>query len=107
MENNITEIVWTYPAKKELRDIYDYLSEFSEEAAFRIVNKIMDRTDVLKNGYTEIGLKELLLENKADDYRYLLEGNYKIIYRIKSDKIIIDTVFDARQNPQKLDKHTT
>jgi len=102
VEKTIKEIVWTKPAKNDLQEIYDYLAEFAEEAAFRVIMRIIDKTEVLKDGFTEIGQRELLLTHKTDVYRYLVESNYKIIYRVKGDRIIIDTVFDARRNPDKL-----
>ena len=105
MEKGIKEIIWTNPAKEDLKNIFDYLAEFSEGSAHRVVNRILDRTDMLlKQGFSEMGQREPLLEHKSDVYRYLLEGNYKIIYRAKENRIIIDTIFDARQNPEKLQK---
>jgi addiction module RelE/StbE family toxin len=103
VEKEIKEIVWTNPAKKDLQDIYNYLAEFSENAAFRVITKILEKTEVLKGGFPEIGQQEPLLSHKRDVYRYLVEGNYKIIYRVKGNRVIIDTVFDARQNPKKMD----
>lgn len=37
-------------------------------------------------------------------YRYLVEGNYKIVYKVYNEEkeILISTVFDTRQNPTKL-----
>ncbi len=103
MEKEIKDIVWTNPAKRDLQDIYNYLAEFSENAAFRVITKILEKTEVLKDGFPEIGQKEPLLIHKPDVYSYLVEGNYKIIYRVKGNRVIIDTVFDARQNPKKMD----
>lgn len=34
--------------------------------------------------------------------RYLLEGHYKIYYRVEGSLIKILRVFDARQNPDRL-----
>ncbi len=102
MEKTIKGILWTKPAKNDLQDIYDYLAEFDEEAAFRVVTRILDKAEILKAGFTEIGQREPLLTHKTDVYRYLVEGNYKIIYRVKGNRVIIDTVFDVRQNPDKL-----
>lgn len=48
------------------------------------------------------GQIELELEKLHQHYRYLLIGNYKIIYRIETDFIIINDVFDTRQNPNKI-----
>ena len=36
------------------------------------------------------------------EYRYILSGNYKIIYKVEDSYIIITDVFDARQNPSKM-----
>jgi toxin ParE1/3/4 len=102
VEKKIKKIVWTYPAKNDLQDIYDYIAEFSEEAAFRVITGILDKAEVLKGGFPGIGQKEPLLSHKTDIYRYLVEGNYKIIYRVKRNRVIIDMVFDVRQNPDKM-----
>lgn len=36
------------------------------------------------------------------NHRYLLSGHYKLIYRIVDNEIIINDVFDTRQNPTKM-----
>lgn len=102
MEKKIKKIVWTFPAKRDLQDIYDYLAVFSEEAAFRVITGILDKAEVLRDGFPGIGQKEPLLSHKPDIYRYLVQGNYKIIYRVMGNRSIIDTVFDVRQNPVKM-----
>ena len=38
------------------------------------------------------------------NYRRIVSGNYKILYRVENDKIIIFAIFDTRQNPNKLKK---
>ena len=37
-------------------------------------------------------------------FRYLVEGNYKIVYKVYADdkQILIAAVFDTRQNPTRL-----
>jgi toxin ParE1/3/4 len=51
-----------------------------------------------------IGSKEELLYDYPEDYRYLVESNYKIIYWKKENIITIASVFDCRQNPEKIKK---
>jgi addiction module RelE/StbE family toxin len=104
---NITEILWTSTAKKDLREIFEYLVQFSEDAAFRIINKIVDKAEILRGDSPEIGQREPLLSHKPVGYRYLVEGNYKIIYSIRVNKVVIHTVFDARQNPKKMEDKVT
>lgn len=37
-----------------------------------------------------------------EDFRYLVESNFKIIYWIENNKITIASVFDCRQNPENM-----
>jgi plasmid stabilization system protein ParE len=46
-------------------------------------------------------IEENLIELKQE-HRYLVEGNYKIIYRIINNDVYITDVFDTRQNPEKM-----
>ncbi|MGB0871139.1 MAG: type II toxin-antitoxin system RelE/ParE family toxin [Flavobacteriales bacterium] len=50
-----------------------------------------------KSGQIEWNLEKLNLK-----HRYILCGNYKIIYRILNSQIIINDVFDTRQHPSKM-----
>jgi toxin ParE1/3/4 len=36
------------------------------------------------------------------NYRYLIQGHYKIVYEIIDDVVVIQDVFDSRQNPQNM-----
>ncbi|HPI71416.1 MAG TPA: type II toxin-antitoxin system RelE/ParE family toxin, partial [Tenuifilaceae bacterium] len=51
-----------------------------------------------------IGPKEELLVEHPEDFRYLVESNYKIIYWKNGNLITIASVFDCRQNPEKIKK---
>lgn len=52
-------------------------------------------------GQIEDGLIEL-----KQGHRYIVEGNYKIIYRVVGNEIYIVDVFDCRQNPQKIKRYS-
>ena len=96
------EIIWTEPAKRDLRNVFDFLSDVSELVAVRVTKKILSATSRLESGYTKIGQLEPLLKDRKQNHRYLVEGNYKIIYKEDKDCIVIHSVFDSRQNPDKL-----
>jgi toxin ParE1/3/4 len=49
-----------------------------------------------------IGALEENLSELNQGHRYLVTGNYKIIYRVIEDDIYIIDVFDCRQNPTKM-----
>jgi len=46
------------------------------------------------------------LQKLGEDHRYLVEGNYKIIYKKVKEGILITDVFDTRQDPVKILKST-
>jgi len=97
-------IEWSELSERQLKDIFDYYSfEASSRIARKIINKIIDRVSILENN-PFAGPKEELLSNYPEEYRYLVESNYKIIYWKKGNTITIASVFDCRQNPNKIRK---
>ena len=98
----IKKIFWTEFAINQLEQIFDYYKfKASIKVAKKIAQQIVDRTILLETNPL-IGPKEPLLENRKKEYRYLVEGNYKIIYFIEENYIKISSIFDCRQNPIKM-----
>jgi len=99
-------VYWTRFAENKLDDIFDFYNiNVSNRIAKELVTGIIDRTIGLNNN-PYIGQKEELLTNRAQNFRYLVFKNYKIIYWINKTKNRIDivNVFDTRQNPVKLNE---
>jgi len=102
------KIIWTDFAIDSLKEIFDYYSEnATKKVAHKIKKQILASTKQLVD-YPESGQVEFNLQKLNQNHRYLVNGNYKIIYRINEDQIIISDVFDTRQNPIKMnDKNRT
>ena len=102
------KIIWTDFAIDSLKEIFDYYSEnATKKVAHKIKKQILASTKQLVD-YPESGQVEFNLQKLNQNHRYLVNGNYKIIYRINKDQIIISDVFDTRQNPIKMnDKNRT
>ena len=98
------KVFWSELALSQLEQIFDYYKyKASTKVAKKIITEIVDRTiQLTENPFS--GTKEPLLENRQNDYRYLIKGNYKIIYYKNNNYINISAVFDCRQNPDKLTK---
>jgi toxin ParE1/3/4 len=97
-------IVFTDIAKARLKDIYIYYKqEASLKVAQSIKDTIIDEIRKLKK-HPELGNEEAGLSHLNHVYRKLIIGNYKAIYRIIDNTIIIDTIFDSRQEPKELTK---
>lgn len=101
------EIVWTRPAERDLKAIFDFLVDklaWEDDKALEHLDTIFDKVETLSANYPGIGQIEPLLEDHEKEYRYLIEGNYKVIYSFDPKHFYINMVFDTRQNPNKLEE---
>jgi plasmid stabilization system protein ParE len=95
-------VIWSDSAIEELREIYNYYYfKAGRKTANKLTNTIVDLTIKLEQT-PRIGQKEELLAHLKKEIRYLVSGNYKIVYLIEDNLVTIATVFDCRQNPRKL-----
>ncbi len=98
------KVIWAESARIQLENIFEYYKEkVNSESSEKIVTSIIDRTIQLES-FPESGPLEPLLKTRSYKYRYLVEGNYKIIYRIEKNYVFVVSVFDCRQNPIKIKK---
>ena len=96
------KIIFTNIAKNRLKENYKYYKKkANQKVAKSIKEKILTDIHKLKH-HPELGNKEVFLINLEKGYRKLIAGNYKIIYRIVNKEIVIDTIFDTRQEPEEL-----
>ena len=97
-------IEWSELSERQLKDIFDYYSiKASQRTAKNIINRIIDKVGILESN-PFAGSKEELLIDHPEEFRYLVESNYKIVYWKRDNIITIASVFDCRQNPDRIIK---
>lgn len=96
------KLVFTEQAISGLQVCLDFFpSDVSPGKVMEIRDQILAKTDkLLENPF--MGQREEYLEHLGLFHRRIVEGNYKIIYRIEGDQIIITDIFDSRQDPDKM-----
>jgi toxin ParE1/3/4 len=78
----MVKIVWTNASIKDLREIFEYISVDSIRYANLSVNKIYQKVQIISlNPYSG----KIVPEFKNSLIRELVIGNYRTIYRVKSD----------------------
>lgn len=82
----MAQINWTKKSLKDLRAINDYISLDSEFYASRFISKLIHRVDQLIE-FPESG--RVVPEKNEPEIRELIEGNYRIFYRLRKEKITI------------------
>ena len=96
------KVFWTKFALDSLSEVYYYyLKNVNENIASNIRDSILYSTKQLEK-YSLSGPTEELLMDLEEGHRYIIRGNYKIIYKIQNKKVYITDVFDTRQNPEKI-----
>ena len=93
-------VIWTRESRTDLEDIFDFLAKDSITAAGNVVGSILDREQQLAQ-VAESGPVQPTFGTRFT-YRYLVEGNYKIIFHLSGSTVYVDTVFDTRQHPGKM-----
>ena len=82
----MVNLIWTEIAIEDLRLIHEYISIDSEVYADRFIGKIINRVDQLES-FPKSG--RVVPEFNSKIIRELIEGNYRIVYKISSDNISI------------------
>jgi toxin ParE1/3/4 len=96
------KIIWTQTAKNNLKEIFDfYKINVSVSIAFSIVKYLKSNINTLVN-FPYKGQNLKTTKPLPHNYYYIIVRNYKVIYEIINSNIYIITVFDTRQNPEKL-----
>jgi len=88
----MAEINWTKKSLKDLKSINDFISLDSSFYAKRFINKIIKRVDQLID-FPESG--RMVPEKNTPEIRELIEGNYRIFYKLKKEKITILRIHHA------------
>lgn len=101
------KIVWAEPALSEIQGIIDYYSSVSDrKVARKIVRKIYAEVQSLIRNPRGMQ-REFLLEDQPEEFRRIVEGNYKIIYYIEDYTLYIADIWDCRRDPEELRKSVT
>ena len=92
----MVEISWSDRSKKDLKEIEECISKDSARYAENQIKRIINRVEVL---FFSLHSGRMIPELQKKNYRELIEGNYRIMYRVKSaTKVEIITVFHGRRN---------
>ncbi len=94
-------VIWTKKSRSDLQNIYDFSSNLSHQYAMKLLKRILNREYHLRS-FPKSGRLQILANSETKEYRFIVEGNYKIIYSILEKEVVVARVFDTRQNPDRL-----
>jgi len=88
------KIQWTELAVEKLEEYGDYLALDEPTAALKWIDSIQNTVNELKK-FPQVGRE--VPELKRSDIRELIEGNYRIIYRVEKTYVSILTIRHSKQ----------
>jgi len=92
------KIIWSSRAKLDLVTILDFYYRRNGTKTYSVKLNATIRSSVrLLEKHSEIGVKA-----DVKNMRNLIQGDFGIFYEIKSETIEIITIWDSRQDPEKL-----
>ena len=77
----MVKIVWTELSIQDLKSIFDFIAENSDRYAAITTNRIYKKVQVLTDNPLS---GRIVVEFNEKSVRELVEGNYRIIYRLKN-----------------------
>jgi toxin ParE1/3/4 len=96
------KVHWTENAIQHLIAIYDYISQDSPFYAEKMVDRLTRRSQQIAD-FPQSGRR--VPEYRNDDLREVIEGPYRLIYRLKPEQVdVVAVIHGARQLPTEPDE---
>jgi len=87
-------IIWSPLSLERVAEIADYIARDNLTAAERWVDGIFKSVEPLED-LPKLG--KIVPEIEKDDFRKIIKGNYRIIYRVEAEQVSILTVRHGKQ----------
>lgn len=97
-------VIYTDQSYESLYEATKFLTEdlgIPIEKTLEIRKNLLNKAESLSSNPYK-GQKEEYLEHLNKGHRRIIEGHFKIIYRVEGDEIFITEFFDTRQGPEKM-----
>jgi toxin ParE1/3/4 len=88
------KLFWTETAKQDLLAIKRYIAIDNPIAGKRWVKRLRERA---RSALHAPLAGRTVPEMSREDIRELIEGNYRIVYQVLEDRLVILTVFEGHQ----------
>lgn len=88
-------VIWSIPAKEDLKKIYDYIARDSQYYARKVSQEIVEKSEKLNN-FPERG--RIVPEIDEPNIRELIIYSYRLVYEISPNKIEILALIHGKQD---------
>lgn len=93
------EVIWSPLAQGDLRSIVSYIAADNPDAAFEVGQRIIDSSKQIEE-FEESA--RMVPEFGNESIRELIVGSYRVIFRIRDDRIQVVRVWHAARGRPKI-----
>jgi toxin ParE1/3/4 len=98
----IYKVLFTRFAEEDLIEILEYYNQVNADYAQRLFLTIEKRVNELKTIPERGRIVPELEKQNIVEYREIIEGNYRIVYSVQEQTVVVLTIIDARRNFEDL-----
>ena len=102
MENEIKEVEVSPFAQDDFNEIIEYYSSYSQDYVETTISEFEENVMSLQQHPKSGRIIPELERQGITQYRELIQGYYRIVYKISKDKAVILTVIDGRRNFEEI-----
>ena len=102
MENEIKEVEVSPFAQDDFNEILEYYSSYSQDYVETTISEFEEKVMSLQQRPKSGRIIPELERQGITQYRELIQGYYRIVYKISKDKVVILTVIDGRRNFEEI-----
>jgi len=95
-------VIWSIPARNDLKQIYDYIAKDSRYYATNVVENVVSRAENLDE-FPEIG--RVVPEIGDKNVRELIIYSYRLIYELVSNDVQILAIIHGKRDFSSLDRN--
>ena len=88
------KLFWTETARNDLEAIRRYIAADNPTAASRWIDRLRRR---VRNALPSPLAGRMVPESMREDIRELVEGNYRIVYQVFEERLVVLTVFEGHR----------
>lgn len=92
------EVLWSYVAENDLRNIIEYIAKDSPANASKVFKKIKQKASSLYILPERGRIVQELRDQGILPYRELIISPWRVIYRISGKNVYVLSILDSRQN---------
>jgi toxin ParE1/3/4 len=95
----VTRVVWTQPARDDLREIWEHIAADSGRYARQVSGRLVDAVGRLRT-YPLSG--RIVPELNRPELREVIQGNYRVVYRTTPEAVeVLAVVHTSRDFPPR------